>query len=486
MTGNYSRSGCVKAYHEAQGRKLFGAKCIFALFVIAALILHPITGQAENSPTLEERLSRMEQEVRHLKDRNAGLEQEVEQLRMQLDATTEAAGNALEEVASDEAQKPPMDISYNKGLHIVSPDNTFKMKMGGRVTTRFTALDSGHPSSNEFAVERARLYANVTLLDHYDLRIQTELSKDAKLKDGYINIHHIPWAQLKIGQFKPPYTWENLQSHKYIDFADRSIAVNNMRGPSRDIGMMLHGKLLDNRLAYQLAVLNGSGENTGDDNDAKDVAGRLTLDPFKGSENELFAKVHLGISGTVGNQDKDYSSSSFKTIGGTKFVDFAANTLHTGDRIRIGTEAGWALGPASVKAEWLHMRLDDFELAPLKEDVDFDAWYISGSYLLTGEEKGWGRLSPERPFDPSQKSWGAWELAARYSLFDGDSDIFKLGMAAGTDKAEAFTVGLNWYLNDYMRMIFDYEHTEFDEDITVSGESLDDEDAFMVRCQLEF
>ncbi len=63
---------------------------------------------------------------------------------------------------------------------------------------------------------------------------------------------------------------------------------------------------------------------------------------------------------------------------------------------------------------------------------------------------------------------------------------FETGMATGTDKAEIYTIGLNWYLNDYLRMIFDYEHTDFDDEITVGDETLSDEDALFVRCQLEF
>lgn len=479
---------------------LSGVNYIVMLLVTAFLFVCSAEGWTQDSPTLEERLIRMEQEIQSLKDGNASLEREVRRLKEQL-AVREGAGiDTLEEVASETtAPELPADLSqetkesenqfivaYKKGLSIASDDNRFKLKVGGRVTTRFTTLDSGHPANNEFSVERARLYVKATLLDHYSLRIQSELSEDPKLKDGYINIDHMPWAELRLGQFKPPYTWENLQSHKYLDFADRSIAVNNIRKPSRDIGLMFHGRLLNDRLGYQLAVLNGSGENKGDDNDAKDFAGRLALQPFGGAENGILSNLHLGISGTVGNQEKDFSDTSFKTIGGTNFVDFVDDTIHTGDRVRLGTEAIWLIGPASIKAEWTHMQLDDFKLASVEEDFDFYAWYVSGSYMLTGEDKGFKRTIPSRPFDVSQNMWGAWEIAARYSAFHSDDDLFDLGMATGTDKAEAFTLGLNWYLNEFLRFTFNYEHTGFDDSVTVAGKSLDDEDAFLVQCQLEF
>ena len=485
-----SASGREFARKKLKSRKRnpIAGTCFLALITSSLLFLFTAQGWTQDSPTLEERLSRMEREIQLLKARNADLESEISSMREQLADQQESAIDAAREIASKaiEESKPQIEVAYKKGLSIASEDDNFKLKVGGRVTTRFTAFDSGYPSDDEFSVSRARIYALVSLLDHYDLKIQTEFSKDPTLKDGYLNIHYVPWAEVKVGQFKPPYTWENLQSHKYLDFVDRSIAVNNMRKPSRDIGVMLHGKLLDNRLKYQLAVLNGSGENKGDDNDAKDIAGRLALQPFRGEENGILSKLHLGVSGTAGDQNKDFSSESFKTIGGAAFVDFADDTLQTGNRIRLGTEVIWPMGPASLKAEWTHMQLDNFKLGALDEDLDFYAWYVSASYILTCEDKTLGRLSPSRPLDPSKNAWGAWELAARYSVFKSDSDLFKLGMATGTDRAEAFTIGLNWYLNDFLRVIFDFEHTDFDDDVIAGGKTLDDEDAFLVRCQLEF
>ncbi len=455
---------------------------------------------AEEPATVEERLLRMEREIQTLRQKNERLEHEVSALRQKLEAgqcaAAKAGGEAATETAGETqpvcaAEKPGefnlrLKGEYKNGFAVSSEDGLYKLKLGGRVTTRFMALDSDHPSNDEFSVERARLYTNLSLLDQYDLRIQVEFAENPKLKDGYLDIHYVPWARLKMGQYKPPFTWENLESHKYIDFAERSIAVNNMRLPSRDIGIMLHGGFCDDMIEYQLAVLNGTGENKGDDNDAKDLAGRLFVQPFRGAEGGIFSDLHLGVSGTWGDQNTDYSSTSFKTTAGTPFVDFAADTMHKGNRKRLGTELIWPVGPASLKAEWMQMWLDNFQLEPMREGLQFYAWYVSGSYLLTGETKPLGRVVPNHPFDPSQGAWGAWEVAARYSVFHSDRDLFDLGMAEGTDQTEAFTVGLNWYLNRLFRVTFNYEHTEFDDDLVIDGKTLDDEDAFLLQCQLEF
>jgi phosphate-selective porin OprO/OprP len=473
---------------------------VFSLSACLCFLFGAASGWAQEPSTIEERLLRMEREMQMLRQKNEQLEDELSALRQKLEARECAAAKAVGEVATEPAgetqhadtgeKAAEVDLrlkgQYKNGFVLSSEDGQYKLKLGGRITGRFTTLDSDHPSSDEFSLERARIETDVSLLDHYALRIQVEFSEDPKLKDGYLDIHYVPWASLRLGQYRPPFTWENLQSHKYIDFAERSIAVNNMRQPSRDIGLMLHGGFCDDLIEYQLAVLNGTGENKGDDNDAKDLAGRLVLRPFQRAGNGMFSDLHLGVSGTWGDQNTDFSSASFKTTAGTQFVDFTTDTMHKGNRTRLGTELVWPVGPASLKAEWMRMWLDNFQLEPMKEDLQFYAWYVSGSYLLTGETKPLGRVVPNRPFDPSKGAWGAWEVAARYSTFHSDRDLFDLGMAAGADRAEAFTIGLNWYLNRLFRVTFNYEHTEFDDDLVIDGKTLDDEDALLVQCQLEF
>jgi len=457
-------------------------KLFFRMLVLmlVCFVLSRRPAMAEEPATLEERMLRMEQEVQTLRQENERLQNELDMLREQMDAQ-----GSLSPFEAEEAAVRPQ-AGYKRGFYVGSEDGLYKLQLGGRVTSRFTALDSDHPLNDEFRVMRARVETDVNVLDYYDLKIAGEFAESPKLKDGYLDVHYVPWARFRMGQFKVPFTWEYLASHKYIDFAERSFAVDNMRFQGRDIGAMLHGKLYDNLLEYQIAVLNGTGENNRDNNDSKDIAGRLFARPLGKLEDSLFSSLYLGISGTFGDQNTDFSDLDFKTIPGTKFVDFASDTTHTGDRTRLGTEFLWPIGPASLKAEWMRMWLDDFELEPMKEDLDFSSWYISGSYLLTGEQKTLGRVVPNNPFNPNTKTWGAWELAARYSQFNSDDDLFDLGMAKGTDQAEGFTLGLSWYLNELFRVTFNYEHADFDDDLVIGGRTVDDEDAFIVQCQLEF
>src|SRR6185436_4409393 len=116
----------------------------------------------------------------------------------------------------------------------------------------------------------------------------------------------------------------------------------------------------------------------------------------------------------------------------------------------------------------------------------FDGWYVQGSWVLTGEAKGYNPATaafttpkPAHPFDLDNAGWGAWELAARYSALDlNDNETSPLSVITAWTGAttrtytfyntvrggeqKAFTLGLNWYPNDNLRFALDYQLIEID------------------------
>jgi phosphate-selective porin OprO/OprP len=74
-----------------------------------------------------------------------------------------------------------------------------------------------------------------------------------------------------------------------------------------------------------------------------------------------------------------------------------------------------------------------------------------------------------RPYVPfsSHGGWGAWELAVRYSHTDLNSNAGLAGSASTSNsvrggKQDIYTVGLNWYLNVNLKLLFDYSRIEVD------------------------
>ena len=144
-------------------------------------------------------------------------------------------------------------------------------------------------------------------------------------------------------------------------------------------------------------------------------------------------------------------------------------------------------------------------------DPTYDGWYVDVSYFLTGETRPYkeGRFDRVKVKNPVRwekgegfKGWGAWQIAGRYdflSLSDSafNDDAFtriakwtggcantRLGVnrltapkpttlppddgEVGADPAriaqcgeqESWVFGVNWYLNDHTRIMFNYIHQE--------------------------
>jgi phosphate-selective porin OprO/OprP len=120
-------------------------------------------------------------------------------------------------------------------------------------------------------------------------------------------------------------------------------------------------------------------------------------------------------------------------------------------------------------------------------DDNFSAWYVQGSWLLTGEERLYNPATASftapkvaEPFNINKGTWGALELAARYSdtdLNDHENDPASVqvanaaGAAAGTRTFDFYntvrggeqrvaTLGLNWFPNNVIKFAFNYEYIQ--------------------------
>ena len=127
----------------------------------------------------------------------------------------------------------------------------------------------------------------------------------------------------------------------------------------------------------------------------------------------------------------------------------------------------------------------------LREDtVDTEAWQLAASYFLTGEEAAFRGFKPKSTFSLSDGTWGAFEVVARVQslsvgdeAFAGGADSFADPLAAAS-QADSWGVGVNWYLNENVKWLLDYEHTSF-EGGAAAGDR-EDEDALQLRLAVGF
>src|SRR5262245_22697711 len=394
-------------------------------------------------------------------------------------------------VEAMETKKPTFTAGYEDGFFVRSADGNFSLRLGGRVAMHTLYQQEDTTQHDSFTMDRVRLYTEGFLYKYFQYKVEAEFATSSSLlRDAYLNVTYLPQANVQIGQYKVPFSYEALLSKRYTDLVERSAVSLSAVNPSRDIGLMVHGRVAGGLLNYQLAVMNGSGQNTADNNSSKDLVARFVLAPFVAQKDFILSGLNFGGAVTYGHEPR--SNSIFGTSP-TSFVFFRPVTVR-GDRMRVGGHMAWFSGPYSVTGEYIYTSEEREGLGKNGADLsDFvtQGGYIGGTWLLSGEDKIFNK--PNRPLliflDPTGKmaGWGSWELAARYESFrlDNEGGTGKPG-ALKSNTLEAARLGLNWYLNPWTRVSVEYLYSLYDDAKRSPRPGHHSVNSILSRVQLEF
>ena len=296
---------------------------------------------------------------------------------------------------------------------------------------------------------------------------------DPELVDAFIRYRgYEPWA-FRIGHIKEPFSLEEQTSNVHITFMER--ALPNVFAQDRSIG--IDAQTYGDNWTFAAGVF---GEGA-DDKEAQDegvgFTARSTFAPIL-EENRI---IHLGGSVTwrdTGDEDEVRLRARPEShISDIRYVN-TGKISDVDDFYSYGIEAATVFGPFSLQGEYMATHLNrDAGFS----DLDFDGFYVYGSWFLTGESRSYrdrkgefGRVTPKSIV--GKGGVGAWELGLRFSHLDLDDDDVKGG------KENNVTVGVNWYATPNIRFMFNYIHVD-----TKSNDSvLDDPDIFQTRAQLVF
>lgn len=416
-----------------------------------------------------------QQPPQDVKTRIEQLEEELRVLKQQVETDKKATEQRL--------KAAPVVSAGSDGLTFRSADTNFVLKLHGYVQAdaRFYPDDANRSAPNDtFLLRRVRTVFEGTVFDKFDYRMMLDFGAGSSLssanntlvQDGYINFRAKPWLQVQAGKYKAPVSIDRLQPDAYLTFVERSYTAQ--LAPNRDVGVALKGDLFDARLNYMVGVFNGVGDNDSGDieltDDEKDIDARVFAAPFRETDIRALKRVGIGLAGTVGNQEgplKSFLSAGQQTMFSYNPANVGTNSVSVvadGEHWRLAPQAYYYFGPFGVWGEYI---ISDQKVRK-NNPTEFSrfqnkAWSINASYFLTGEENTFEPVKPIHRFQPLEGGWGAVQLVARYQQMRLDKSIFPLyaNPATSASGADTWGVGVNWLLNQNIKISLNYEDTNF-------------------------
>jgi len=248
-----------------------------------------------------------------------------------------------------------------------------QIQISGYTQVRYQELDE-KGKNDGFDIRRARLDLTGNFTPYLSFRLLTDFADKPKIMDAYAEIKFNDYFNITLGQFKIPFSLENSIPVKKLELIDFSQPVDalvsrtkdvigNQNG--RDIGIQLGGAFLksgvNNLVEYRVGVVNGTGINVTDTaNEAKDVVGRLIINPLKGLS--LGASYYNGWGKAI--------KPAAKYIGRSQPRDrYGFDINYTTARLLLRAEYIHGTDGATDKAGWY--ALAGYYLIPQKLQVLF-------------------------------------------------------------------------------------------------------------------
>jgi phosphate-selective porin len=344
-----------------------------------------------------------------------------------------------QEQPPDEETPPGVAVLGSTGLEASSPDGRYVMHLWFRGQFRYAypfdadptaAEDFEAPAESSFSVRRARVKLGGNVYQPW-LKYYFEYDfPSTRLLDLHFTLSHIPWLQLRVGQWKAPYNRERVDSSGRQQFVDRSI-VNREFTLDRQVGVMVAGHLWSGSLAdswYMLGVFNGNGSGAANDDGSMMWIARYQWQffgrelPFSQSDVEYHEQPAASLSfGTVSNRSP---FTRFASSGGAQLDGFEEGEPGQYDLRQFVEEAAFKYRGLSFQHE-LHWK-------NVEDRVNETTTHLRGSYVQVGYFP-WARSGS--PLEPL-------EVAFRYAWVDPDT-------AVPRDSRTELTLAANWFFSGH-------------------------------------
>ncbi len=378
-----------------------------------------------------------------------------------------------------------------KGISANTAEKDVQFRIGGRYQYDFSTVGvrpniaSILPTDNDS--RRAYFESYLTLSNgllavfQYDFANATQPIVDAAVA------YQAPKTQViyTIGNFKEPFSLNELQSDNVTTFTERSLM--DSLTPARNFGGAVGA--YGDKWTVTAGVFGGNANIGVTDNGVAGTA-RVTYAPIL-EKNQL---LHFGLAGSYRALSSNGLIPSFASRPEDSLERALVSTgaLARSDSIgRFNAEALYQYGSYRIQGEYTYLNVAGRNG---QADRSFQGGYVEGGWVINGAGRPY-RISAtygadfavlqgvqvDDPQRISNGGIGVFEAAARYSALD----LQTTGVRGGSEQDA--TVGLNWYPDRNVRVVNNYVHAWLEPAAFSVGQGRNvQSDAFVSRFQVNW
>lgn len=372
---------------------------------------------------------------------------------------------------------PLVAESQDGFLVLRSQDNNYKIWLDNRVQADaavfWGAPDYADKIGNGTSIRRARFAVKAQVTKNWYGEVDMDMANGVfELKDAIIRYDGIPNTEIQIGNFKEYFSIQRNNSSRYLQFMERPMVAQAL-APSRHLGV--NAKYAKNWLwlsggAFFQTIDNLETRTYVEDankdfgvNSGVSYTGKFVIMPgwdksdwgmhIAGAASYRTPKADDEAVSLNGTPSVRFSTRNSNSINRKKYIDTDEISNVDHDLLYTAEFAGYWKG---LRWETVYMADDNFVIGA-EDPSHLWGWYAQAGWLLFGGRQRYDSNGAKFTRVQRGKDWGDIELCARYEYVDFN------GLQSGPAGAsEAYTFGLNYYINNHCKIMLNYSYNNND------------------------
>ena len=383
-------------------------------------------------------------------------------------------------------QSDRLDVEAQDGILVMESPNTaykfwFDVRAQADGAVFFGAPDYADPIGNGTSIRRARFAVKGQIDENWYGEFDMDLANGlVELKDTIVRYTGIPNLDLQVGNFKENFSIQRNSSSRYLLMIERPMVCSAL-APSRHLGFNVK---YDNPWLWVSAGLfaqEGAGEeertNAADnnkdfgrgisllDNTGYSATAKVVFRPLCDLQN---ASLHIGAAYSYRTTKTSMATGEWGTYRASARNSTSINRKKYLDTNNLKDYDFNNLWTVELAGHWEGLR---YEAAYIGDNVhfketnltnDFGGWYVQAGYLLFGGKQRYDSKGAKYTRAIRGQKWGDLELCARYEYCNLNDTRANAKETVYGGSAEAYTVGLNWWVTNNVRMQLNYQFNNND------------------------